>query len=210
MDNRSATNNLAGSKQYVKCTFQSPALAYPTTVIHHNGNSPRLKNWSEEVIGDKENHYGVSASWRVLQPGVFFKRFDLILKFLQGTLRLSPTEAEGIMRLLRYKAFCDKVYPQAWRVCMASGCSRATFWRAIQRLKAQGFIRVINRYLIRPHAQISNLYDLRVLLILIARYLAEHGLQFAERWLKPYLSLPGTTFWRLWAPCPESSSDPGG
>jgi hypothetical protein len=56
--------------------------------------------------------------------------------------------------------------------------------------------------------QISNLYLLHKLLLVIARYLAEHGVQFFEKWLRPYLSMPGRSFWPSVIQSPEARAGP--
>ena len=66
-------------------------------------------------------------------------------------------------------------------------------------LQDMNLLKVVRRFLIRAEAQISNLYLLDNLLIVIARYLAEHGTGFLEKWLQPYLTMPGLKFWRqIW------------
>ena len=101
------------------------------------------------------------------------------------------------MRLLRLWAYYGQVYPKESQITEDPGCSKTTFWRTIRLLQDEGLVHVINRYVVRPHAQISNLYRLDRLILVIARYLAEHGTQFYQDWLRPYLSLPGATFWTL-------------
>lgn len=79
----------------------------------------------------------------------------------------------------------------------AAWCGRATYWRTVRMLEDRGLITVINRYLVREEAQISNLYRLDKLIIVLAKYLAEHGLKFAESWIRPYLMIPWPDIWRL-------------
>ncbi len=141
--------------------------------------------------------YGVSPAFRVLSPQVLLKRFDHVRDCLQDVLGLTGSQREAVLRLLRIFAYYGQVYPKASLIAAQPGCSKATYWRTIRHLEALGLIEVINRYIVRPHAQISNLYRLDRLIILIARYLAEHGVHFAERWLEPYLAMAGSIFWRL-------------
>jgi len=97
--------------------------------------------------------------------------------------------------LLRYRAYYGNVYPKEAQITLEPGCKKATFWRTIRLLKEQGLLQVVNRFVMRPHAQISNLYRLDKLVLALARYIAEHGHHFYEDWLQPYLSMPGREFW---------------
>lgn len=139
--------------------------------------------------------YGVSRAHRVLSPGLLLKKFDYIRDCLTYTLQLTIAQREVTLRLLRYWAYYGQVYPKESTVTEDPGCSKATFWRTLRLLKELGLIHVINRYVIRPHAQISNLYRLDQLVMLLARYLAEHGVHFWEKWLRPYLIIPAREFW---------------
>ncbi|GAI35243.1 unnamed protein product, partial [marine sediment metagenome] len=73
-------------------------------------------------------------------------------------MKLTTAEREVTLRLLRFWAYYGNVYPKASTVAAEPGCSKATFWRTIALLERLGLMRRINRYVIRPHAQISNLY----------------------------------------------------
>lgn len=139
--------------------------------------------------------YGVSSSHRVLSPQLLFKKFYCIRDCLEHVIGLTPGQRETMLRLLRLWAYYGKVYPKQSQVSIEPGCSKATYWRTIHILEELGLVQVINRYIIRPRAQISNLYRFDKLLIILARYLAEHGVQFWEKWLKPYLTMPGFQFW---------------
>jgi hypothetical protein len=69
----------------------------------------------------------------------------------------------------------------------------------------------VNRYVLRPHAQISNLYKLDQLILLIAKYLAEHIARIWPDFLLPMLRLTWQQIWegidtgQLRADCPGSS-----
>jgi len=141
------------------------------------------------------NHYGVSSSNRVLTPGLLLKKFDYIRDYLQYTLGLPTAQRAVILRLLPLWAYYGSVYPKETQITKLPGCSKATFWRTIKVLESIGLIRVVNRYLMRPQAQISNLYLLHNLIVVIARYLAEHGQNFKEKWIRPFLIMPGSQFW---------------
>jgi len=172
-------------------------------MIHHKSGG----NHDLIVYRDRSyyrgNPYGVSSSHRVLSPQLLLKRYDLIRDCLKYPLGLTTAQREVTLRLLRYWAYYGKVYPKEAHVTEEKGCSHATFWRTIALLEQMGLIRVTNRFVIRAHAQISNLYRFDKLLIVLARYLAEHGTRFLEKWLKPYLIMPGRDFWafQLWSQC---------
>ncbi len=169
----------------------------PEPVIHHNVPERKAKIIIYSNGTMESTCYGVSSSSRVLTPGLLVKKFDAIRDCLQYTLGLSVCQREATLTLLRYWAYYGNVYPTAAMITENIGCSKATFWRTITFLQTLGLIKVVNRYILRPHAQISNLYLLHNLIIVLARYLAEHGQGFAVKWLSPWLSMPGSTFWPL-------------
>ena len=185
-------------------TVKPPALntqlpLFSDSMIHHNSHllSTRIVY---RVPGEVGRGYGVSRARRILSPQLLLKKFDLVRKYLQYGIGLSTAEREGVLRLLRLWAYYGQAYPKAAQICGQPGCSPVTFWRAVRRLRDLGLVTVVNRYILRPHAQISNLYRLDRLVLAIARYLAEHGTKFAEKWLRPYLAMPGTLFWRRFFP----------
>jgi len=140
--------------------------------------------------------YGVPPSKRILTPGLLRNHHSSIHSFLKYHLVLSTAQREVVFRLLRLAAYHAHVYPKARQIAQEPGCSQRTFWRTIAILKDQGLITVINRYVIREEAQISNLYVLRKLLLAIIRFLHEHSVKFRHAWLQPFLSMPGARFWR--------------
>jgi len=166
------------------------------SMIHHKVGGNPLRIVLRDRYDYRDKPYGVSSSHRVLSPQLLLKKYDLVRKCLQYSLGLPAGRREVTLRLLRYWAYYGKVYPKEAQITEEKGCSKATFWRTIGLLEQQGLIRVTNRYVIRAHAQISNLYRFDKLLIVIARYLAEHGQAFLEKWLKPYLVMPASLFWR--------------
>lgn len=167
------------------------------SMIHHNVSiSPRTK----VVVSYKSlrsRRYGVSKAQRVLSPQLLFKRFDYIRDALKIVCGLTCSEREVVLRLLRFWAYYGYVYPKASQICSEPGCSEATFWRTIRKLRSSGLIEVINRFVIRPHAQISNLYRLDRLIVLLAKYLAEHIGHLWPDWLDPWLHLTWPEFWRV-------------
>lgn len=143
-----------------------------------------------------EEPYGVPKKLQIITPGILRKHWHNIRRFLKHQIGLTTAEREGIFRLLRLAAYYPKVYPKASQIAENPGCSKRTFWRAIAKLKKMGLITVINRFLIREEAQISNLYVLRKLCLAISRYLHEHSVHFNQAWLKPFLSMPARRFWQ--------------
>lgn len=178
---------------------------FPDSMIHHKplafGNK-RIVYYRGMRIDES---YGVSPSRRVLSTGLLLKRFDQVRDCLQFTLGVPCRERDAVLGILRYWAYYGAVYIKQSQLSMDQNISKATFWRAIRRLRDRGLIRVINRFILRPHAQISNLYRLDRLMLIIARYLAEHGVKFLEKWLRPYLIMPGSQFWRDYLPARGSS-----
>ncbi len=204
------TPNLAQPFDNVKSPFNTQLPMLPKLMIHHKVFDPR----SIIVYSGKGIRlspcYGVSRSERVLSPQVLLKRFDQVRECLEGVLGLTSRRREVVIILLRMWAYYGQVYPKESTVTADKWCSKATYWRTISYLKGLGLVQVLKRYIVRPHAQISNLYDLRRLIVLIARYLAEHGQHFAEKWLEPYLVMPGSQFWPLAFASPGKLSCPSG
>ncbi|MBA7559925.1 hypothetical protein ES708_01543 [subsurface metagenome] len=209
MPRTATTPSLHNKLPPVKSNIPHPLYPRPDAVIHHKDNSYRLriiyKNKGEPLSAP----YGVSPSHRVLSPGLLLKKFDLVRDCLKYPLGLTTGQREVVLRLLRLRAYYGKVYPKESQVTELPGCSKATFWRTIRLLQELGLVRVINRYLVRPHAQISNLYQLDRLIVLLARYLAEHGVAFLEKWLAPALAMPGSLFWSQIYQTPEARAGPG-
>lgn len=184
-------------------------LSFPNSMIHH-----KLSLLPSKIIVSYTNiginkAYGVSSTYRVLSPQLLLKRFDNIRDCLTDTLGLTIAQREVVLRLLTFWAYYGSVYSKEATITEQPGCSKATFWRTIKILKSLGLIRVVNRYVIRPHAQISNLYRLDRLVLLIARYLAEHGVGFLEKWLTPALTMPGRLFWAQIFQTPGIRAGPG-
>ena len=179
----------------VKSLNSQLPLFSPDSMIHHKVS----RHHDRIVIPYKDlyrsKRYGVSSLYRVLSPGMLLKKENQVRDFLELTLGFGPSAREVIFRLCRFWAYYGYVYPKEAQVSLEPGCSKATFWRTIRKLEELGLVRVINRFLIREHAQISNLYRLDRLMLALARYIAEHGGQFDERWLRPYLTMPGRLFW---------------
>ena len=180
-----AETTMAHHKAFPSLSSEKDAERQHTTQIIHKFNGESI-----------DKPYGVPSSQRILTPGLLQKHFHSIRRFLEHDLGLSTAEREAVLRLLRLQAYYSNVYPKASQVAEQPGCSKRTFWRAIDKLKRQGLVAVINRFVIREEAQISNLYVLRKLMLAIIRYLHEHSVKFHQAWLQPFLSMPGAHFWR--------------
>ncbi len=179
----------------VKSTVNTQLPLFPNSMIHHKVYLSHSNKLIVSYSKRRGKAYGVSRSRRAITSSLFIKKFDYIRDCLKDVLGLTPAQREVTLRLLRFWAYYGVVYPKESTVTDSPGCSKATYWRTVRLLNDAGLIQVVNRYVIRPHAQISNLYRLDRLALLLARYLAEHGVRFWEKWLRPYLSMSGSTFW---------------
>lgn len=193
----------------VKSSNPATLSTLSNSMIHH-----KVQHTIHRIIYKSRDRsapspYGVSPSQRVLSPQLLLKKHTQVRDCLAEVVKLSIAQREVVFRLLRLWAYYGKVYPKESSVTDDPGCSKATFWRTIRLLEKRGLVTVINRYVIRPQAQISNLYRFDKLLLIIARYLAEHGQAFREKWLAPYLQLPGRDFWGMLASCHENRAGPG-
>jgi len=200
MQSDRTTTKLAQTFWAVKPTLSVTDNTPSNSMRHHKVYLSRNDKMIVSYSNVGSNPYGVSRYRRILSPALLLKKFDQVRDCLTFTLGLTIAQREAVLRLLTLWAYYGHVYPKAAMVSSAPGCSKATFWRTIQILKQLGLVRVVNRYVIRPHAQISNLYRLDRLVLLLARYLAEHGVRFLESWLKPYFKIPGQQFWgsKVW------------
>jgi len=181
----------------------------PDSMIHHKPPaSPHRKLLvTYDTLGSKR--YGVSQSRRILPPGVLLKRFDQVRDCLQYVLALTTAQREVTLRLLRLYAYYGHVYPKESQITEDPGCSKATFWRSLRLLEELGLVEIINRYVMRPHAQISNLYRLDQLVLVLARYLAERGRLESPDWLIPVLTMPPRSFWSFLSRGPGDRAGPG-
>ncbi len=215
----------------VKSPVNGRSSPGPEPMTHHKVFPvPRYKQvLTYSTVGN--SRYGVSQSRRILPPGILLKRLDIIRRCLAGTLGLSPVQVEVTVRLLRLYAYYGRVYPKAsqvagepdvtpqmtaWRAEQglgaprkSYGCSRATFWRTIKILEELGLVEITSRYVMRPHAQISNLYRLDQLVLVLARYIAEHGRLDRADWLIPALTMPPRLFWSFLSRAPGDRAGPG-
>ena len=193
----------------VKSLNSQLPLFSPDSMIHHKDPAPRSYIIVSYTSICRDRRYGVSSAFRVLSPQLLLKKFDHVRDCLQYTLGLTVSQREVTLRLLRLWAYYGQVYPKEAQVTGEPGCAKATYWRTIRVLESRGLIRVINRYVMRPHAQISNLYRLDRLVLLLARYIAEHGSLDCPEWLTPYLTMPGREFWSQIYRVPGDRAGPG-
>jgi hypothetical protein len=195
MSNSCTISNVAQQFSPVKPQLNTQLSLFPDSMIHHKIH---LRRGTYIVLRKGQPPtppYGVSQSRRILSPQLLLKRFDQVRDCLENVLGLTIGQREVTLELIRFFAYYGQVYPKASHFGEQPGSSRTTFWRTIKILRDKGLLNVIQRFIIRPHAQISNLYKFDRLLILIARYLAEHGCPFTQKWLQPLLRMPGSLFW---------------
>ena len=192
----------------VKPRVNTQLPLFPDSMIHHNvvplPHSILLYNKGS----CRCRPYGVSRTYRVLSPQLLLRKWNYLRGFMEDILDLAPAQRTVVFRLLTLWAYYGSVYPKESQITEDPGCSKATFWRTIRILRELGLVHVINRYVMRPHAQISNLYRLDRLVLVIARYLAEHGVGFLEKWLTPALTMPGRLFWSQVFQAPEARAGP--
>ncbi len=179
----------------VKSSETSSIDGTPNSVAHHKVSLSRNKKLIVSYSNTVGKLYGVTSPYRFFSPELLRKKFDLICDCLAGPLRLSTAQRSATLELLTLQAYYPTVYPKASQIADQSGCSTRTVWRTIRILEELGLVQRVPRFVLRPHAQISDLYLLKKLIILIARYLAEHGAHFWEKWLRPALTMPGRQFW---------------
>ena len=194
---RSTTTTLEQPFDNVKPVVNSILPKSPASVIHHNVSLLKREKIIVSYSTKEGKRYGVSRSRRVLSPQLLFKQYDLVRDCLKGPLALTTAQREVILRLLRLRAYYGQVYPKEAFITKQPGCKKATFWRTIKLLEDMGLLTRVNRFVLRPHAQISNLYRLDKLVVMIAKYLAEHIGHVWPDWLEPYLATPWPSFWRF-------------
>lgn len=142
------------------------------SMAHHKPLLPDLNKIYFKKGIEREKRYGVPSSYRILTMGNYHKHHDDINAMLRGVCELENRERSAVFCLLRLFFYYGQVYPKADDVAEQEYISKRTFWRAISKLKALGVIEVLNRYI--NHKQISNLYRIDKLVLMIARFIAEH------------------------------------
>jgi len=169
---------------------------YLQSTAHHNPSSPDSNKIFYKKGIEMERRYGVPQTYRILTMGNYHKHHHDINTMLRVVLGLENRERSAVFCLLRLFLYYGKVYPKAEDVADQEYISKRTFWRAIDKLREMGVLEVINRYI--NHRQISNLYRLDKLVVMIATYIAEHhlGLFLADALGKRALELVG--FFRSW------------
>lgn len=198
MKDLSTTNTIEQAFWPVKSPDSNIGSYSPDSMIHHKVSFSRKGNMIVSYSKYRCKAYGVSSPRRALTPELLMKKHDYICGCLNRVLGLTIAQREVTLRLLRYWAYYGYVYPKESTITEDPGCSKATFWRTVKLLKELGLISVVNRYVIRPHAQISNLYRLDNLVKLIAKYLAEHTADVWPDWILPIIK---TTWPALFDAC---------
>lgn len=159
-------------------------VSYQSKGIYHYSNGIRVPT-----------PYGVSRACRALSQQALIRKDSQILAFLRGTLGLTVKQVIVVTDLLRLWCYYGTVYPKQATMTERPQGSKATFWRTIALLKEKQLVAVVNRYVRREEAQISNLYILDKLVLAIAKYLSEKGHKFAQQWLKPLFQMDWQDFW---------------
>jgi len=140
--------------------------------------------------------YGVPSERRIITAGVIMKRFDRIRDCLV-MLGFTRAKRDVILQLVRLYAYYGKVYPKAEQVAEDGYISKRTFWRTIADMEQDGLIQRDNRYL--NHLQISNAYRLDRLILILARYIAEHAGQIFTDFAIKLIGFAGSNFWKaIW------------
>ncbi|MBA7573271.1 hypothetical protein ES708_15067 [subsurface metagenome] len=140
--------------------------------------------------------YGVPSERRIITAGIIIKRFDRIRDCLV-MLGFTRAKRDVILQLVRLYAYYGKVYPKAEHVAEDGYISKRTFWRTIADMEQDGLIERTNRYL--NHLQISNAYRLDRLILILARYIAEHAAQQFTHFANKLIGFAGSNFWRaIW------------
>ncbi len=200
----------------------------PVSMAHHNSYLSLRNKVIVSYSNVEEGTYGVSSNYRVLTKGLLQKRTSYIIDCLRVKLGLTPGQIEIVMRLLRLWVYYGAVFPSEAHITedgetnedreyycatyalphppRARGCSKATFWRTIRTLRELGLVSVVNRYVLRPHAQISNLYRLDRLLVVLAKYLADHIHHTWPDWIERLIMKPWPLLWESFLPEADISS----
>ncbi len=168
------------------------------TMAHRNATTNTSKKelpYDKELLLERLT-YGVPSERRIITAGVFSKRFNHIRDCLI-TLGFTRAQRDVILTLVRLYAYYGKVYPKAEQVAQYPICSKRTFWRTIANMEQDGLIERTNRYL--NHFQISNAYRLDRLVLILARYIAEHTAQQFTDLANKLIGFAGSNFWRaIW------------
>lgn len=208
MSSLDTATSLEHQFDFVKSSPPDNISHSPGSMAHHKASEVPNKIIVTRKNICREGPYGVPRSHRVLTPSLLIKKHDEVRDCLTYRLGLTNAQRETALRLLNLYTYYGEVYPKASQVAEMPGLSIRTFWRTIRILEELGLVRRIPRYVLRPHAQISNLYLLDKLVILIARYLAEHIAHVWPDWLTPILTMPVQQFCRWVFQTPEARAGP--
>ncbi len=169
---------------------------YLQSTAHHNALSTSLNTIYYKKGIEIEKRYGVPQSYRILTMGNYHKHHNDINTMLRVVLGLENRERDAVRCLLRLFLYYGKVYPKADDVADQEYISKRTFWRAMRKLQDMGVLEVINRYI--NHKQISNLYRLDKLVVMIATFIAEHHLGLFINDVLGKYALKMVDFFRSW------------
>lgn len=209
MSSTATSNTLEQPFTFVKSSINSQLPLFSDSMTHHSKAYPRAIIGNRDKVWGETRYYGMSSYRRILPKELFFKRYDRIRECLERVLGLSTAEREFTLRAARFGSYYGNCYAKISALCEEPGCSKSTAFRVLRKLKEQGLVRVIPRYLQPYRRQISSLILFHRLFLLIARYLAEHGVGFLEEWLKPALAMPGRLFWSQIYLTPGVRAGPG-
>lgn len=205
MKTSGTTNSLEHQFDSVKPQSSSFPLASSGTMIHHKVLVQKNRKYELIYRGYIGKPYGVSSGARIISPQTLLKKFDYVRDCLSLQLGLTVAQREVVLRLLRYWAYYGNVYPKEATVTNDPGCSKATYWRTVRLLRELNLIKVVNRYVIRPHAQISNRYLLTNLVKVIVLYLAGHIAHIWPGWLKPVIMMTWPELWASFVAAPSGN-----
>jgi len=208
MKTESTNPNLAHPFCPVKSFISDDKSVSSFVMTHHK--VPGYKRLGKRIIYRRcgGGPYGVSLDHKILTKGLLQKKWDYIRDCLINVCGLTATESSVALVLLRQGTYYPQVYPKAAQVAEEAHCSISTFWRAVGKLRGMNLLEVVHRFLIRVEAQISNLYLLNKLLIVIAKYLAEHISHVWAKWLLPVIKIPWPDLWGSLGAGQESRASP--
>ena len=166
-------------------------------MIHYNLRQPILKIYHFKEKQRVGAPYGVSHTARIISPQALLKKHSQVRSFLSNYLSLTAKQKDIVLVLLRFWSYYGSVYLKEKQMSELAGCSKPTFWRTIAALRDMKLLGVVNRYLRRPQAQISNVYILDALVKCLAEYFARFGISLHIPSKAEIRSRVETLYWRL-------------
>lgn len=195
MTNTSTNQSLEHLCDSVKPGINSQLPLFPDSMIHHNKARPLLIRGNLKKVYEDTRYFGVSSYRRILPKELFFKRYDQIRDCLKSVLGLPTAEREFTLRASRFGSYYGYCYAKISTLCEEPGCSKATAFRVLRKLKEQELIEVIPRIITPFRRQTSSLITFHNLFLLIAKYLAERIAHIWPDFLMPVLRIPWPDFW---------------